>query len=132
MKHSTRSSAAQCCIILEIESALREIRRVLKPEGSIYFTEPNMMNPQIAVQKNVPAIKQRLGGSPDERAFFRWPLKRRLERAGFRAVRIEPFDFLHPRIPPSWIPMIQNLGCFLEKMPLLREIAGSLYIRALK
>jgi hypothetical protein len=91
-----------------------------------------MMNPQIAVQKNVPAIKQRLGDSPDETAFFRWPLRRLLERSGFRSVRVEPFDFLHPKIPPSFITAVQNLGGFLEKMPILREIAGSLYIRALK
>lgn len=117
---------------LEIDAALHQIHRVIKKGGSIYFTEPNMMNPQIAVQKNVPAIKKRLGDSPDETAFFRWSLQGRLERIGFREVRIEPFDFLHPRIPGGWIPTVEALGRFAEKIPLLREIAGSLYIRALR
>ena len=117
---------------LEIDEALQQIYRVLKPGGFIHFTEPNMLNPQIAVQKNVPAVKKRLGDSPDETAFFRWGLRRRLELTGFREVRIDPFEFLHPKTPPSWIPTVQNLGSVLEKIPLLREVAGSLYIRAVK
>ena len=84
---------------LEIKEALREIYRVLKPGGTIYFTEPNMLNPQIAIQKNVPWVKRKLGDSPDETAFFRWPLRRLLEQTGFRDVRIDPFDFLHPKTP---------------------------------
>lgn len=117
---------------LEIDEALRQIYRVLRPGGFIRFTEPNMLNPQIAVQKNVPAVKKRLGDSPDETAFFQWGLRRRLERTGFREVRIDPFEFLHPKTPPSWIPTVQNLSRVLEKIPLLREVAGSLYIRAVK
>jgi ubiquinone/menaquinone biosynthesis C-methylase UbiE len=117
---------------LEIDAALNEVHRVLMPGGSIYFTEPNMMNPQIAVQKNVPAIKKRLGDSPNETAFFRWLLQRRLERAGFRHVQIQPFDFLHPRLSPAWIPRFQAFANLLEHVPLISEIAGSLYIRAVK
>ena len=60
---------------LEIKEALRDIYRVLKPGGTIYFTEPNMLNPQIAIQKNIPWIKRKLGDSPDETAFFRWSLR---------------------------------------------------------
>jgi SAM-dependent methyltransferase len=117
---------------LEIAGALREIYRVLKPDGEIYFTEPNMLNPQIAIQKNVPWIKRKLGDSPDETAFFRWPLRRLLEQTGYRRVRIEPFDFLHPRTPAPLIGGVNALGRFLESMPVISEFAGSLYIRAVK
>lgn len=117
---------------LEIDSALHEIQRVLKASGVIYFTEPNMMNPQIALQKNIPAIKKRLGDSPNETAFFRWPLQRRLEGAGFRDVLVTPFDFLHPRLSIPWINLFQVVGERLERTPLLAEFAGSLYIRAVK
>ncbi|HEX4706813.1 MAG TPA: methyltransferase domain-containing protein [Candidatus Udaeobacter sp.] len=117
---------------LEIEPALREIYRVLKPGGKIFFTEPNMLNPQIAVQKNVPWVKRKLGDSPDETAFFRWSLLHLLERAGYRNVRIDPFDFLHPKTPAFLINRIKALGRFLERVPVLSEFAGSLYIRAAK
>jgi 2-polyprenyl-3-methyl-5-hydroxy-6-metoxy-1,4-benzoquinol methylase len=117
---------------LEIEAALREIYRVLKPSGTIYFTEPNMLNPQIAIQKNVPWVKRKLGDSPDETAFFRWPLRRLLEQRGYRDVRIVPFDFLHPKTPVLLVDRLDALGRRLENVPVLAEFAGSLYIRAIK
>jgi ubiquinone/menaquinone biosynthesis C-methylase UbiE len=117
---------------LEIEEAMREIYRVLKPGGTIYFTEPNMLNPQIAIQKNVPSIKRRLGDSPDETAFFRWSLRRLLEQTGYGDIQIDPFDFLHPRTPVPLIDPLNALGRFLERMPVISEFAGSLYIRAVK
>ena len=117
---------------LEIEAAVRDMYRVLKPGGSIYFTEPNMLNPQIAIQKNIPWIKRKLGDSPDETAFFRWPLRRLLERTGYREVRIDPFDFLHPKTPAALIDRVKAFGRFLENVPGISEFAGSLYIRAIK
>jgi SAM-dependent methyltransferase len=117
---------------LEVEEALREIYRVLKPGGTIYFTEPNMLNPQIAIQKNIPWVKRRLGDSPDETAFFRWPLRRLLEQIGYRDVQIDPFDFLHPKIAAPLVDRLETLGRLLEKVPVISEFAGSLYIRAVK
>ena len=60
---------------LDVAQALRECFRVLKPEGVICFTEPNMLNPQIALQKNISFLKKRLGDSPDETTFFRWQIQ---------------------------------------------------------
>jgi 2-polyprenyl-3-methyl-5-hydroxy-6-metoxy-1,4-benzoquinol methylase len=117
---------------LEVKDALRDIYRVLKPGGAIYFTEPNMLNPQVAIQKNIPWIKQKLGDSPDETAFFRWPLRGLLEKTGYRDVRIDPFDFLHPKTPVALIDHVDALGRFFENVPIISEFAGSLYIRAIK
>jgi len=117
---------------LDIKEALTETYRVLKEGGTIHFTEPNMLNPQIAIQKNIPWVKRNLGDSPDETAFFRWPLRRLLKGTGFRDVQIDPFDFLHPKTPESLSLRVAMLGGFLEKLPVISEFAGSLYIRAIK
>jgi len=117
---------------LEINRALGELYRVLKIDGTIYFTEPNMLNPQIALQKNIPYLKRKFGDSPDETAFFKSTLRKMLEEAGFVHICIEPFDFLHPAIPGSILSFFEPLCELAEHIPLLKEIAGSLYIRARK
>jgi ubiquinone/menaquinone biosynthesis C-methylase UbiE len=117
---------------LDIEKAVSEIYRVLKPGGFIAFTEPNMMNPQIALQKNIPWLKRKMGDSPDETAFFRWQIKKLLDNACFGHITVVPFDFLHPAIPPALIKTISAIGKIAENIPALKEIAGSLYIKAVK
>jgi len=114
---------------LDLEGALAKIYELLKPGGIMSFAEPNMMNPQIMVQKNIPFIKARMGDSHDETAFFRWRLRTRLLKAGLEDVEITPCDWLHPATPVSMIHAVVNAGEILERLPIIREFAGSLYIR---
>jgi len=115
---------------LKIDSALKEIFRVLRPGGTIHFTEPNMLNPQIALQKNISLLKKMMGDSPDETAFFAQSLKKKMLEHGFSDIEIKPFDFLHPAIPKFLLPIMCPLCSMLEKIPLLSKIAGSLFIYA--
>ena len=115
---------------LDLERGLAELHRVLKPGATVQFTEPNMMNPQIAMQKNVSWVKRRMGDSPDETAFFRWRLRRRLTARGFDRATIVPFDFLHPSVPGPLVSLVGKLGELAESLPLVREISGSLHITA--
>ncbi len=117
---------------LNFEKSLQEMFRVLKPAGRIVFAEPNMLNPQIFIQKNIPFIKERLGDSPDETAVVRWKLAKQLKRIGFVNIRIFPYDFLHPVTPRAFISVVDGIGRVIEKIPVLREIAGSVIIYAEK
>ncbi|MEO5571871.1 MAG: class I SAM-dependent methyltransferase [Bacteroidia bacterium] len=113
---------------LELKKALEEILRVMKKGGRMVFAEPNMINPQILIQKNIPFIKERLGDSPDETAIVRWKFKKLMEDTGFINVRIFPYDFLHPITPKPLIGLVNSIGKIMEKIPLLKEIAGSVII----
>ena len=117
---------------LEVPVVLSEAARVLQPGGHFVFSEPNMLNPQIAIQKNVPWIKRLLGDSPDETAFRKGPLRDLLRSSGLEVLEITPFDFLHPWVPKPLIGMVDKTGQLIEKIPWLREIAGSLLIVARK
>jgi len=75
-------------------------------------------------------MKERFGVSPDEMAFSRFRARRALERAGFVDVAVDPFDFLHPSIPARWVERGLAASRALERIPLVREIAGSMLMRA--
>ena len=94
------------------------------------FAEPNMMNPHIVFERSTPAVRRWMGVSPEETAFFRWQLAKLLGAAGFSDIRVNPYDFLHPAVPGTLVPLVRGLGNVLEKLPLVREIAGSLIISA--
>ena len=117
---------------LDLDAALAEFSRLLKKGGRMLFTEPNMANPQILLQKNVPFIKKIMGDTPGETAFFRWLLAKKILESGFISADVVPFDFLHPWTPESLIPLVSGAGLFFERVPVLREIAGSLMITAQK
>jgi len=115
---------------LEVEVSLRKIFNMLRPGGVVAFAEPNMLNPQICIQKNIPWIKKIMGDSPDETAFVRWKLASLLTRIGYCNVSIIPFDWLHPVTPAILIQPVSILSKLLENIPVIREFSGSLLIQA--
>jgi len=115
---------------LDIDVSLHRIRELLKPGGFLSFAEPNMLNPQVFMERHFQFLPIFSYTSPDETAFVRWSFARKLRRTGFADVCITPFDWLHPHTPPFWIDAVRGLGKIIESVPFWREFSGSLYIRA--
>lgn len=113
---------------LVIEPSLEKIFKMLKPGGILSFAEPNMLNPQVLLERVFAPLVPWV--SPDETAFIRWRLETLLKKCGFRNITITPFDWLHPSTPVPLIRMVQKLGSTLEKIPGVKEFSGSLIIRA--
>jgi len=116
---------------LNWDTCLMSCFRLLKPNGIIRFSEPNLLNPQIYLQKNIPALKRMAGDSPDEYAFTRWQIARSLRNIGFTAISVRAFEFLHPGTPERLVPFVMKLESWISRT-VLNEIAGSLLIEARK
>ena len=118
---------------LDLDESLAYIHDLLKPGGVMSFAEPNLLNPQVFIERRFrafPLLQRWLWYvSPDETAFVRWQLADLVSRSGFTPIQITPFDWLHPATPPPLIGVVSGLGRLLEATPVVREFAGSLYIR---
>lgn len=117
---------------LRLEHTVPELLRVLRPGGRFCFAEPNLLNPQVFLERKVRWIGRWLENSPDETAFTRWHLGRTLAALGLVEITIRPFDFLYPLTPRPLLGAVERLGRVLERTPLLAEMAGSLLVTARK
>ena len=115
---------------LDVDQSIERMKVLLKRGGRISFAEPNMLNPQVYLERKFHYLKVFDYISPDEIAFVRWKLAAKLREAGFDDISIEPFDWLHPFTPAALISTIRSIGNLLEAIPGVREFSGSLSISA--
>lgn len=114
---------------LEVGESLDRIHALLKPGGVMCFAEPNLLNPQVFIERKFTFLRPWLSYvSQDETAFVRWRISAALRRSGFVEVEVTPFDWLHPSTPERLIGTVSAVGRFLERMPVLREFSGSVLI----
>ncbi len=115
---------------LDIDRSIERIKAMLKPGGRIGFAEPNMLNPQVYLERRFHYLPMFSYTSPDETAFVRWKLAAKLGSAGFHDIVLEPFDWLHPFTPKPLIGAVRSIGALLEAIPGARELSGSIAISA--
>jgi ubiquinone/menaquinone biosynthesis C-methylase UbiE len=114
---------------LPIEAALREVARLLTPGGRIAFYEPNIVNPVHFLQKKVPGFRPR-HDTPGETALYAPTIRRMLWRLGFSRVSVTPCEFVVNRMPAPLTPYAERVSRSMERVPLVRELGGSLRIYA--
>jgi len=111
-----------------VAESLARILQLLRPGGRMAFAEPNLLNPQVFLERRFRRFFSYV--SADEVAFVKGKLRRELGAVGFTEVSVEPFDWLHPAVPRPLIPLVAGTGRFLERLPGVREFAGSLVLSA--
>jgi 2-polyprenyl-3-methyl-5-hydroxy-6-metoxy-1,4-benzoquinol methylase len=102
----------------------------LRPGGRLIFWEPNLKNPYVFLIFKVAALRRMARLEPEEMAFTPGFIKRELTTAGFCQVRAITRDFLLPNTPARLISSVVKIGDFLEKVPVLRGCAQSIFLTA--
>jgi SAM-dependent methyltransferase len=115
-----------------LDTALINMRNLLKEGGSIIFMEPNIYNPYCALIFNIPALRKSAHLEPDEMAFSAGFITKKLKNAKFSSVKVDYLDFLLPGIPDAMIKPSIVIGNVLEKIPGLKMVSQSIFIVATK
>lgn len=114
------------------EANLRVLYRLLKPGGQLLFFEGNYWNPQVAMKNSIPWLGRKMGNAACQIGMRKYRLMKLASRQGFTDIDAVPYDIIHPRTPRAFVHGLQSVAFMAEHAPLLRELCGTLYIRASK
>lgn len=110
---------------LDLHLCLEHTFTLLRRGGRFAFSEPNMANPQVWLERHIGPVKHWRHVTPHETAFRASQLRSELERMGLAVDTCEPYEFLHPSTPAALITVTLALERFLERTA-VRAIAGSI------
>lgn len=115
----------------DISKPIKEIARVLTPNGLFFAAEPNKWNP-ITYYKHHKYIKEKQGFSKNEHALSCIELKSNLEKLNFKVLKIRGINFTpHSEAKGLW-KFCRVLEPVCEKMPLFNLFGGGLIVVAMK
>ena len=117
----------------QIDETFISLKNLLKEGGKIIFIEPNLVNPYCFVIFGTTDYFRNLAKlEPDEKAFTKCFLHKKLKKAGYKNLNIKNVDFLLPIIPDFLIKPSIVIGNVAEKTPLLKLMSQSVFICAEK
>jgi len=115
-----------------LDECFTNMRKLLKDNGKLIFMEPNIFNPYIYLIFSYPVLRKKANLEPDEMAFSKSFVTKKLESLGYKDVKVEYKDFLLPGIPDFLIQPSIVVGNVLEKLPLVNKVSQSIFITATK
>ncbi len=113
-----------------LDSALVNIRKLLKPGGKMIFLEPNIYNPYVSLIFKNTYFRRKAALEPTEMAFSKRFIVEKLQTAGYKNIMVEYKDFLVPGIPKIFVKPSIVIGGIAEKTPLIKKISQSIFISA--
>ncbi|MFN8321610.1 MAG: class I SAM-dependent methyltransferase [Chitinophagales bacterium] len=115
-----------------LDEAFTNMRNLLKENGKIIFLEPNLYNPYVYLIFSYEKLRTLTHLEPDEMAFSKSFVSKKLSKAGYSNIKVEYKDFLLPGIPDALIAPSVIIGDLVEKVPLLNKVSQSIFISATK
>jgi cyclopropane fatty-acyl-phospholipid synthase-like methyltransferase len=115
-----------------LDAAFGHMLDLLKDNGKLIFWEPNIYNPYIYLIFTNQWLRKKTFLEPDEMAFSKRFVSRKLQEAGYKDVHADCRDFVLPGIPDSIILPAIMISDILDKTPVMRNLAQSLFITAVK
>ena len=115
-----------------LDDAFINMKRLLKENGKIIFIEPNYYNPYVYLIFTYAWMRKLAHLEPDEMAFSKSFILDKLRRAEYEGIEVDYKDFLIPGVPAFLIRPLMVIGDVLEKIPFVKYLSQSLFIRAAK
>ena len=101
-----------------LDEVLVTLKDLVNPQGKIIFMEPNIYNPYVAAIFKNKHLRKWARLEPDEMAFSKAFIWKKLQAAAFKNIRVDYKDFLLPGTPRLFVKPSIVIGNVLEKTPL--------------
>ncbi|GAB1489316.1 hypothetical protein MASR2M8_17690 [Opitutaceae bacterium] len=113
-----------------LDGFLPALARWLVPGGRLIFWEPNLLNPYVYLIFSFTPLRRLAKLEPDEMAFTGGFIQRKLLASGFRSAHVSTRDFLLPNTPTPLIGPVCHASDWLERIPVIRASAQSIFLVA--